>query len=266
MIPAMPDNTTNQNPWDRLVAEFDAWSAEGRIASLWWRDDDASAPGPKLDRLFEVTANTSLLLCVIPACTQQALEAVVSAVSHVSVGQHGYAHINHAPRGRGDGAWELGLHRGESAVLTDLDNGRHRLKELFGERFLSIVVPPWNHIDPALVDPIRERGYRGLSLFGPRELTQPTQKFVIANAHCDPINWKTGPRFTGEAKALEQLIAHLQARRNDAAAAEKHTGFLTHHIDLDDAGWAFCSRIAELVSDHPAARWCNALEVFEVMR
>ncbi|HUT49177.1 MAG TPA: polysaccharide deacetylase family protein [Alphaproteobacteria bacterium] len=256
----MTATTTKTDPWAALDAELDRWAAASRIADLWWRDDDAVAPGPKLARLFDVTAATGLLLAVIPARLEDALGPVVAAASHVRIAQHGYAHVNHAPKGQGLGAWELGLHRGEAAVLADLDRGRARLETMFGERFLPVVVPPWNRIDPALFGPLVARGYRGVSAFGPRANGIPG--LVLANAQCDPIAWKNGPRFTGESKALGEIIGHLEARRTGTADAGEPTGFLTHHIDLDEAGWAFCARLANAVQRHPAAHWRGAYDIF----
>ena len=35
-----------------LSRELARWRAAGRRARLWWRDDDARAPGPELERLL----------------------------------------------------------------------------------------------------------------------------------------------------------------------------------------------------------------------
>ena len=35
--------------WGDLARELDAWAADGRRATLWWRDDDAAHAGPELD-------------------------------------------------------------------------------------------------------------------------------------------------------------------------------------------------------------------------
>ncbi|MDH3231914.1 MAG: polysaccharide deacetylase family protein [Alphaproteobacteria bacterium] len=251
---------TDTDPWAALDGELDRWAAASRIADLWWRDDDAVAPGPKLARLFDVTAATGLLLAVIPARLDDALGPAVAAAPHVRAAQHGYAHVNHAPKGQDLGAWELGLHRGEAAVLADLDAGRTQLETFFGERFLPVVVPPWNRIDAALFGPLAARGYRGVSAFGPRANVAPG--LVLANAHCDPIKWKGGARFAGESKALGDLIEHLAARRTWNVDAGEPTGILTHHIDLDEDGWAFCARLAAAVTRHPAAKWRDPPDIF----
>ena len=39
--------------WADLGAELGQWAAEGREATLWWRDDDAIEPTPALDRMID---------------------------------------------------------------------------------------------------------------------------------------------------------------------------------------------------------------------
>ncbi|MFK7857532.1 MAG: polysaccharide deacetylase family protein [Granulosicoccus sp.] len=259
----MTDSDLNSNdPWSQLHAELEAWVEAGQVATVWWRDDDAVLPGPKLAQLVELTRVAGLLLAVIPARAATSLASLLNHSPHVHVAQHGYAHINHAPRGQGLGAWELGLHRGMAAVLKDLEEGRHRLEALFGSCFLPVVVPPWNRIAPELLTPVAAQGYLGVSAFGPREPHNEPAGLVVANAHCDPIRWKSGAVFAGESKTLLQLVAHLDARRTGQVPVSEHTGFLTHHIDLDDAGWAFCARLAAVIDSHPGGQWISPATVF----
>lgn len=253
-----------KDPWVSLNEEFDAWLSSSLTATLWWRDDDASSSGPKLDQLIELSSRAGILLAVIPARLQADLREALRHAPHVHVAQHGFAHVNHAPRGQGHGAWELGMHRGLDAVMADLDAGHERLDAFFNERYLRVVVPPWNHIDPALFKSIAERGYVGVSAFGPRELAEPVPGLTVVNAHCDPIRWKSGAEFRGDEKTIGQLLEHLRARRTGQADVHEATGFLTHHIDLDPAGWDFCARLARAVEHHPGAAWLSPLEVFGV--
>ena len=41
------------NGLETLSAELDAWISAGEKAKIWWRDDDASYPSNKLDKLIE---------------------------------------------------------------------------------------------------------------------------------------------------------------------------------------------------------------------
>ncbi len=258
---------TPVNPWANLDTELDAWVSEGRCANLWWRDDDAVAAGPKLARLVNMCSATGLLLAVIPAPMKDTLVAALSTASHVRVAQHGYAHINHAERGTGQGAWELGLHRGEKAVLADLQLGRELLEDRFESCFLPVLVPPWNHLAPELLPVLAARGYCAVSAFGPRAQVSPVPGLFVVNAHCDPIRWRkpAGARFAGTTKTILQLVEHLTMRRTGLADAAEPTGFVTHHIELSDEGWAFCERLARTIEEHAGARWLATEDVFAVV-
>jgi hypothetical protein len=252
------------DPWYALDRELEAWRRVRRTATLWWRDDDATGPTAELGRLFAIThkAAAGLLLAVIPAPAEEELVEVVLEQEHVTVGQHGFAHVNHAPKGSGEGAWELGAHRPARIVFEDLVAGRERLEDMFGNRFLPVVVPPWNRIDPAVVRGLGRRGFIGLSAFGARQAESPARGIIEVNAHCDPIKWKGGARFAGEDKAIGALVEHLHARRTGAADAGEHTGILTHHLALNEEGWAFVEALGTWIAAHPAARWCEPAEAF----
>ena len=247
----------NTDPWQTLNSELDAWTDSGKVADLWWRDDDAVTTGSKLDKLIAVTETTVLLLAVIPAPAEAALADAVNAVSHVKAAQHGYAHINYAERGKGHGAWELGLHRGEQSVLDELELGRSRLEMLFEDNFVPVIVPPWNNIDAALLAPVAARGYSGVSRFGPRDAGMQSSGFAVVNSHCDPIRWKTGAEFKGEVKTINQLVEHLHARRSGIVDATEPTGYLTHHIVMSDDSWAFSEQLVQHINNHPSACWCR---------
>ncbi len=251
------------DPWGHLAGELDAWTTGATgAATFWWRDDDAVADGPKLQRLLTLATNAPLALAVIPARLDSSLAAALGATSApVSVLQHGFAHLNHAPRGQRLGAWELGLHRGEAAVLDDLVTGREILEGAI-DKFLPVITPPWNRIDTQLYAALPGLGYRGVTAFGPREVAQPVAGLTLNHAHCDPVNWKKGGLFTGEAKAIGQIVAHLTARRSGDADAAEATGLLTHHRDMDAGAWAFTARLIDTLQAHPAARIAAAPELF----
>jgi hypothetical protein len=234
------------------------WRAAGRVATLWWRDDDAGAADPALVRLVELAARVAvpLGLAVVPAwLSQDAVESIRAAPDRVAVLQHGFAHANHetrAPAGeRKVRPAECGDARPAAIVLDEIGRGRVRLAGAFGGRFLPVFVPPWNRIAPDVVAGLAELGHRGVSAFGPRPAVFATVSWL--NAHADPIAWREGRRFLGARAALDRLRAHLAARRAGQADPTEPTGLLTHHRDMDPAFWTFLERFLGLVRDHPGA-------------
>jgi peptidoglycan/xylan/chitin deacetylase (PgdA/CDA1 family) len=248
--------------WDDLTRELDLWAEAGRVVALWWRDDDAVEPTPALTRLLDLTDafRVELGLAVIPAAATPDLAAELADRRHVAVLQHGYRHRNHAPAG--EPAVECGGARPVDEVLAEMRAGQDSMRTLFPGGGEPILAAPWNRIARPVLDRLAEAGYRGASAMGPRALMAGAPGLVVANAHVDPLNWKTGGGFAGLGKALSGIIGELKARRSGASEADEPLGILTHHLVHDDDTWAFLPRFLELTSAHPASRWVGARDVF----
>lgn len=249
-----------------LLDCLDRYSAAGRVATMWWRDDDASAPSPALQRLLALAAthDLPLALAVVPAQAGEALaSSLASAPPGISVLQHGYAHQNHAIPA--EKSIELGPQRPAQVVIGELATGRLRLETLFGARALPVLVPPWNRLAPHLVPVLPELGYRGLSQFGPRKRIEPVSGLRQVNCHLDPIAWRTSRGFVGIEPAVAQLAAHLMLRLaapEGSATADEPTGLLTHHQVHDEAMWQFLDHVLTVTKSHRAVRWLGAREAF----
>ncbi|MGY0791259.1 polysaccharide deacetylase family protein [Azospirillum argentinense] len=260
MTATAPSDSPPRAGWDALTAELDAWAAAGRAATLWWRDDDAVEPTPDLDRMIalSVEIGAPLALAVIPAGVTDALAPVVDAAPTVTVLQHGWSHTNHAaPPAK---KTELGADRPTIAVLAELAEGRSVLDRRFGQRALPVLVPPWNRIAPGTTAGLPGAGFAGLSVFGPRRVS--TVNMMCVNTHIDPVAWKNGKRFLGDAESLGMAVAHLRARRLGTVDAAEATGLLTHHLVMDGETWAFTERFLTVTRRHPAARWLSADTLF----
>ena len=245
--------------WSDLSEELDAWRDEGRIATLWWRDDDAAAPGPALDRLAGIAGEHAVTvgLAVIPALASGALATWVES-ARVEVLQHGWAHRNHATDGGKKS--ELGRHRAPGVVTADLAKGLAKLRGLARARSLPVLVPPWNRIDPALIPALPPAGFRGLSTFGPRRAAEPAPGLRQTNCHVDVVDWRGGRGFVGEDRAIAAVAGHLAARRTGSVDPDEPTGLMTHHAVHEESTWTFIARFMERTRHHPAARWLTPSE------
>ncbi len=229
-----------------LVAALDRWAGAGRQARFWLRDDDAVAPTPALDRLLALGAGhgVPLTLAVIPQPTGQALADRLEGLD-VEVALHGWSHADHAAQGRK--SCELGPERPAPVVLAELATGLAQLRRLHGARAVPVLVPPWNRIDPALIQQLAALGFRGLSVFGPEAEGAP----VRINAHVDLIDWR-GHRGARDTAAL---VADLVARLDAVQGSGAHVGFMTHHLVHDAAAWGFMDRLFALTVPHAGCRW-----------
>lgn len=244
--------------WRWLARELDRWGDAGLQARFWWRDDDASAPGDALQRLLDLSASSRapLALAVIPGRLHADLPARLAAAERVSVMQHGWAHHSHAAPG--ERKLELGGNRDRAQLLIDLQRGFDLLRERFDKRFVPVLVPPWNRIDPALLSRLSTIGLRGISTMKARREAWPAPGLLQVNAHLDPVHWRYRHGFIGIFPAIAILVQHLSAKRTGYRDPGEPTGLLTHHLEQNDAVWSFCADLLEFIDRHPAAAWCDA--------
>jgi len=246
--------------WDSLTRELDLWAAEGRTATFWWRDDDATAPTPALStlRACTATAGIPIALAVIPACATLELADELRDWPNATVLQHGLSHTNHeTPPAKKN---ELGGARPAQHVIADLVTGWSLLAPF---NPLPVLVPPWNRISPDLIGRLPGLGYKGLSTFTPRARPHPAPGLLQINTHVDIIDWHGGGVFAGASAAITATVRHLSARRSGAADADEPTGLLTHHLVHDAECQRFLERFTTATSLHPATRWLDARAIFE---
>jgi peptidoglycan/xylan/chitin deacetylase (PgdA/CDA1 family) len=252
-----------QTEWcDAIARELDLWDARLAPATLWWRDDDACRDSPALQRLLATSERhgVPLLVAAVPANVEPGVAQAIAARAHASIAQHGYAHRNHAPPG--ERSAELGAHRPVGAIMSELDAGRARLAQVFGERSLPVLVPPWNRIHAEVVARLAHAGFRGLSTFGPRRMCSPVAGLTQCNTHVDVIAWRAGRGFIGAKRAALRIIEHLAARRAGSVDPDEPTGILTHHLDLDENAWDFLDALLDCTRAHPACTWRDPHALF----
>jgi len=249
----------DEEAWQALSGELDAWQREGRQASFWWRDDDAGRPDSRLDRLLGVAAGIPfpLGLAVVPAWLAISVtESIRAAPERIVVLQHGFNHTNHeteiSPGEKKVRPAECGIARPAQVVLDEAVEGARRLRAAFGSRFLPVFVPPWNRIAADVIAGLPGAGYQGLSSFRPRLRAEPAPGLLEVNCHVDPILWREGHRFAGAAATLDGLRAHLGARRRLHVDPAEPTGLLTHHRDMSGACWDFLTELLARLRGHPA--------------
>lgn len=248
-----------------LLQELNAWKRAGMMAELWWRDDDAAEPTVELDQLIRISDRYDVPcgLATVPAKTGEPMRKTVSDASHLWILQHGYAHINHAPSGSGIGAWELGLHRPKSVVLDELRDGMLKLSQLFKTRFVPVLVPPWNRIDPELLFYLPVMGFRGLSASYKKNRPVPPNDLRVADAHCDVLSWKKKEaRFAGQEKCIHSLVNHLKEKRTGVADKSEPTCLLTHHLEMDRDAWQFIEDIFALTTAHTGVTWLVPADIW----
>ena len=250
--------------WAAVERELDRWSETARTATLWWRDDDAAARTPALDRLLALAERAALplALAVIPQAAEAGLaDCLADRSPGIRVLQHGFAHRNNnaAPDAK---KCELVAIAQRPEITGELRQGLALLADLCGGRMVAALVPPWNRIDAGLVAELPALGFAGLSTYKARGAAEPVAGLRQINCHVDIMQWRPQRRFLGTAAALRLLVDHLEARRTGAADPEEATGILTHHAVQDEDAWRFLEELLPRLAGHPACRFPAAEALF----
>ncbi|UWR26016.1 polysaccharide deacetylase family protein [Sulfitobacter sp. S223] len=233
--------------WTPLKAELALWRRADLELPVWWRDDDAVAATPALERLTALAkdVNIPVHLAVIPHFAEASLSAVIASETTLIPVVHGWQHVSHAPKGQKNA--EFGQLRKEAEA--ELRQAIAQLNEEFGSRLLSLFVPPWNRIEPRLLPVLAELGYAGVSTYGPREVSFDAPAIVQVNTHIDPIYWRGHRGLVPPEKLLADIVGTLRDRREGRTDVAEPLGLLTHHLVHTDDVWDFSKDVMRVLLD-----------------
>lgn len=248
--------------WQDLDQELARWQGAGKDATFWWRDDDAIEPTDSLDRMLEISSNYAVpcVIAVVPDFATPELAARLAEVPTTYPVQHGFRHLNHAPKG--EKSAEFGNHRQRSVIEADLSTGWQKLQSF--KRLAPVFVPPWNRMTDSLNSHLASIGMKGVSQHAPRKAEIAKAGLRQVNTHVDIINWRTTRGFAGQAKVLDYVVSHLQDRRLADVDVEEPTGVLTHHLNHDEACWAFMAELLHWTCGKSNVRWLTPNEAFKI--
>lgn len=246
--------------WTALFAELDRWAEAGKRLDLWLRDDDATAPGPQLDRLAALAERFAMpvLLAAIPLLAQEALARRLERAPLLRPCQHGAWHRNHAPAGEKKS--EFGLHRPLPEILAEIDTGQARLRDLFGAGALPVFVPPWNRIHPRIAAELPGLGFTGLSCFR-RSRLGPAGRLRLVDTDLDLIDWHKGRTGRPAGELLTEMATTLAGYRALPASGASF-GLLLHHRDHDSTAWDFLTSLLGRLSGHAAVAFARPDALF----
>ena len=256
-----PHRSVARLEWRTLEDALSRAAERGAALPFWWRDDDAVAHTPRLDRLLALARDFDIpiALAAIPARVEPSLAARLAEEPLARVLVHGLAHANHAPRDAKKA--EFGSHRLLPRLVEDAREGLRLARRPFGDRLVPVFVPPWNRIALDLVERLPGIGYRGLSSFGERRTPEPARGLTQVNTHIDPIAWHEGRRLRDTEALVTELARAVTARAGSHADPEP-IGVLTHHLAHDEPVWRFCEELLSRLAEHSSVRFLDADAMF----
>jgi hypothetical protein len=246
--------------WTRLSRALDEIAAQGIALPFWWRDDDAVAPSPSLDRLIGLARrfNVPLALAAIPLLATPALAKRLAREPLLDVIVHGLAHRNHAPQGQLSS--ELGVSQPLPDRMAALYGAHERLRKLFGAKVAPMLAPPWNRIGDDLVERLGEVGFRALSTFKRRRAREAAPGVLQVNTHVDPVFWRGHGGLHDEAAMLDDLVTLARETAVQPEGEREPIGLLTHHLEHDPWVWRFVEELLECLSTHRGVRFTRPSE------
>ena len=229
--------------WSPLDAALDRAGDRQCPVRFWWRDDDAVAATPQLDRLLDLAGrfDAGLALAVIPQTLEASLAERMAGEDRIFALVHGWSHANHAPAGEKKA--EFGAHRPLEAMTGEAEQGLQRAGELLGPKLLRVFVPPWNRISPGLLSRLPPSGFAALSTFGDRSAASPVEGLIQINTHIDPIDWHGTRSLVDPEKLVAAIAGAVERRAAGQADPGEPIGFLTHHLVHDEVIWSLCERL-----------------------
>ena len=221
---------------------------------IWWRDDDAGRDCARLDALLALAGQSRrpLALAVVPAWLEPPVTTKIAACD-VFVLQHGWAHADHAADD--SRMIELGGTLGAAACRDRLARGKAILEQAFGERFLPVLVPPWNRIDGYCLEIAAELGYSAVSTFAD-DTRALDHGLAQVNTHVDLIDWQHGRRM----KPLVELRAEIDRLVADPALGR--LGVMSHHLDMTQADLDALEQLFDYVDTITRCRWPSPAQLF----
>ncbi len=229
---------------------------------FWWRDDDAVARMPDLERLLGLSRRyeAGIGLAAIPALIEPSLADRLRDGELAYALVHGWRHADHAPQGEKKA--EFGAHRPVGILAREAGDALNAARTALGSRLLPVFVPPWNRISPDLVRLLPELGYGALSTFRDRDRHAPVKDLVQINTHVDPIDWHGTRSLVEPGRVVAALATAIDRRIAGVADPDEPIGILTHHKVHDEAIWFFL----ESLIDYLAGRGIRLLRINRLFR
>jgi hypothetical protein len=246
---------------DELRDEVRRWADVGLVPRLWWRDDDLTADTERFRTLATLarTRQVPCLVAVIPERCDPRLGDATHAMSELRFAQHGFGHLNHQPEGELKN--EFGAERASDAVAFEVREGRDKLRRVFEERLLPVMVGPWNRFAPNHSVALVEAGFLGWSGFFSEPCRPNHPQLKRVDCHVDILRWGQRATLAPPAAIMARIVALMARSRRNGQGNGSHAsvpapvGLLTHHLAMDEKAWAFVRAFFDHSTSLSGLRW-----------
>jgi hypothetical protein len=216
--------------------------------SFFFRNDDVGWEDARLFDLLDVFTQyeVPIDLAVIPKSISRQTagrlrKLVAECPEHISVHQHGFAHVNHEQIGR---KCEFGESRSYELQHADIAAGRELLNDLLGSITEPTFTPPWNRCTASTAVALRNEGFTLLS----RDVT--AKQLATADLMELPVSID----WFGKRKNVRVIPNEIGHALSAAVSAEAPVGVMLHHALVNDEERRLIGELLKLLSSHSQVR------------
>jgi hypothetical protein len=245
-----------------LHAAIEEWKNAWGTAPFFLRDDDAARVTPRLQRLLGICRETKVqvMLSVIPGRLQPDLIEAMMDCEHAVPVQHGYQHESHSTVEGVKSEFP-----DEEALELQLDRtkkGFDGMAAAFGDRFMPILVPPWNNISQQLAANLADTGIAGLSCSG-RRGSAVAYKIKVFNSWVSLNNFAMLEAPFDPSIIVDKYVRAIRNRMGRTQDRLEPIGLTTHHLVTSEAQFRFLQGLIETVQD-AGGQWLSPQELMSV--
>ncbi|MGG4340427.1 DUF2334 domain-containing protein [Paenibacillus lautus] len=235
--------------WRELEKYIEMLYRMQKPIKIWFRDDDLGFYIPEVKKMVNLfdKVEVPIVYSAIPSLLVNETIDIVRSSKTAFVAQHGWNHRNNSLKAGvktefDDDACEL------SIMINNINQGKKKLQDLFGPKYLNVFVPPWHEMSPKLEQEIYKCRFHYISSWGPNGRND--NNFYEINTQVDIIDWSISDKFAGENYALSQLVSELQeglTKENSRLCI----GILSHHRTMGTEGFEFVERLINTIKILP---------------
>ncbi len=231
--------------WRNQLAAALERGAGSHTPTIFFRADDIGAGGRAFEEMCRTfrAHNVPLAMAVVPAWIssarrEQLFEAAPLDESLWGWHQHGWRHVNWQRIGKKS---EFGEQRPFDKQYRDILQGRKKMQEIFGDRFVEVFSPPWNRMSHTTLKTLQQLEFKGVSLAGPLPRGARTPSTLKnLRIHID-LHTRKAKDPSEDFKDLLEELNSLQHKREPA-------GIMVHHHRMTSFAFEFLDELLYLLS------------------
>lgn len=218
----------------QTVSLLQDFKDQGITPKLWFRDDDICTDSPNFRLLMQSAKHGfPMLFGAVPyrlKFSDAELKYINALPENVFFCVHGFNHINRAEQAPlSEFPAELNAEQGH----REISYGVEKVSSTFGNKYLSIFIPPWNYIAPNHISSLQQSGIKCVSGSTDLQLDFGESNLKSLPINLDILNYGEDIWFNLKSnEELDALLYGLLTQWHANENFEQPIGLLSHHTSM----------------------------------